>query len=296
MDSMTLKLGQVQLMVGRDKAENLRRACALIRRAAEQGAQLVMLPEMFCCPYENEMFRPNSEEQGGPAQQALSALSRELGIWIVGGTIPEREGKRLYNTCYVYDDQGRQAARHRKIHLFDVNVEGGQYFMESDTFAPGNDITLLDTPWGRLGLCVCFDLRFEELCRVMALEGARVLLAEDNELNMEIARFFLQELGAESVPVWNGQEALERFADSAPGEFDMILMDVMMPVMDGYEATRRIRALPRADAKTIPILAMTANAFSDDVRRSREAGMNAHLSKPLSEESLHRAMAEQVKK
>lgn len=128
------------------------------------------------------------------------------------------------------------------------------------------------------------------------VKGLRVLLAEDNELNMEIARFFLQELGAESVPVWNGQEALERFADSAPGEFDMILMDVMMPVMDGYEATRRIRALPRADAKTIPILAMTANAFSDDVRRSREAGMNAHLSKPLSEESLHRAMAEQVKK
>ena len=128
------------------------------------------------------------------------------------------------------------------------------------------------------------------------VKGLRVLLAEDNELNMEIARFFLQELGAESVPVWNGQEALERFADSAPGEFDMILMDVMMPVMDGYEATRHIRALPRADAKTIPILAMTANAFSDDVRRSREAGMNAHLSKPLSEESLHRAMAEQVKK
>lgn len=95
MDSMTLKLGQVQLMVGRDKAENLRRACALIRRAAEQGAQLVMLPEMFCCPYENEMFRPNSEEQGGPAQQALSALSRELGIWIVGGTIPEQEGEEV---------------------------------------------------------------------------------------------------------------------------------------------------------------------------------------------------------
>lgn len=95
MDSMTLKLGQVQLMVGRDKAENLRRACVLIRRAAEQGAQLVMLPEMFCCPYENEMFRPNSEEQGGPVQQALSALSRELGIWIVGGTIPEREGEEV---------------------------------------------------------------------------------------------------------------------------------------------------------------------------------------------------------
>ena len=123
MDSMTLKLGQVQLMVGRDKAENLRRACVLIRRAAEQGAQLVMLPEMFCCPYENEMFRPNSEEQGGPAQQALSALSRELGIWIVGGTIPEREGKKLYELARR-GQEVEQAARHRKIHLFDVNVEG----------------------------------------------------------------------------------------------------------------------------------------------------------------------------
>lgn len=155
MDSMTLKLGQIQLMVGRDKAENLRRACVLIRRAAEQGAQLVMLPEMFCCPYENEMFRPNSEEQGGPAQQALSALSRELGIWIVGGTIPEREGERLYNTCYVYDDQGRQAARHRKIHLFDVNVEGGDSTSWSPTPSPPETTSPCWIPRGAGWGCAC---------------------------------------------------------------------------------------------------------------------------------------------
>ena len=128
------------------------------------------------------------------------------------------------------------------------------------------------------------------------VKGLKALVAEDNDLNMEIAQFFLQELGMVSVPVWNGQEAVERFAASEPGEFDVILMDVMMPVMDGYEATRRIRALPREDAATVPILAMTANAFSDDVRRSREAGMNAHLSKPLNEESLRRAIAEQTRK
>ena len=170
-----MRIALIQMPVLPDKVKNIQTACGKIREAAKNGADFAVLPEMFCCPYENEMFRPNSEEQGGPAQQALSALSRELGIWIVGGTIPEREGKRLYNTCYVYDDQGRQAARHRKIHLFDVNVEGGQYFMESDTFAPGNDITLLDTPWGRLGLCVCFDLRFEELARCMCLRGAKVI-------------------------------------------------------------------------------------------------------------------------
>ena len=83
----------------------------------------------------------------------------------------------MYNTSFVFDPQGACVARHRKMHLFDIDVEGGQRFRESDTLSPGNDVTLFDTPWGRMGLCICFDLRFEELCRVMALEGARVLLA-----------------------------------------------------------------------------------------------------------------------
>ena len=163
------------MRVTRDKAENIAAACRLIRRAAEQGAEFVMLPEMFCCPYENGAFRPYGEEQGGPAQRALSALAAELGIWIVGGSIPELEGNRVYNTSFVYDSAGRQVARHRKMHLFDISVEGGQTFRESDTLSPGGEITVFDTPWGKMGLCICFDLRFEELARLMALRGARVI-------------------------------------------------------------------------------------------------------------------------
>lgn len=171
----TLTVAQVQMPVVRDKDANIAAACRLIRRAAKTGAELVMLPEMFCCPYENNAFRPYGEPLGGPAQQALSALAKELKIWIIGGSVPELEGERVYNTCFVYNPDGQQVARHRKMHLFDIHVEGGQSFRESDTLSPGNDITVFDSPWGRLGLCICFDLRFEELVRVMTLQGARAI-------------------------------------------------------------------------------------------------------------------------
>ena len=171
----TLTVAQVQMRVTRDKAENIAAACRLICRAAEQRAEFVMLPEMFCCPYENSAFRPYGEEQDGPAQRALSALAAALGIWIVGGSIPELEGNRVYNTAFVDGSSGRQVARHRKMHLFDISVEGGQTFRESDTLSPGGEITVFDTPWGKMGLCICFDLRFEELARLMALRGARVI-------------------------------------------------------------------------------------------------------------------------
>ena len=123
-----------------------------------------------------------------------------------------------------------------------------------------------------------------------SLDGVTVLLTEDNALNMEIAQFFLQDAGADIIQAWNGQQALDIFQSSRPGEIDVILMDVMMPVMNGLEATRRIRALPRPDAKTVPILAMTANVFADDVAQCRQAGMTDHLSKPLGEEKLRRAI------
>lgn len=123
------------------------------------------------------------------------------------------------------------------------------------------------------------------------LKGTRILLVEDNELNMEIAEFMLEDGGAVVLKAWNGKEAIEIFEKSEPGEIDLIMMDIMMPVMDGLEATRRIRKLNRADAATIPIVAMTANAFSDDIRRSREAGMNEHLSKPLEMEKIIRTAA-----
>lgn len=171
-----LRIAQVQMSVTRNKDENIHRAARMIRQAAEQGAELAMLPEMFCCPYENAAFRPYGEAEGGPAQQALSALAGELGIWIVGGSVPELEDEKVYNTSYVYDSSGRQVARHRKMHLFDIDVEGGQRFMESDTLSTGNEVTVFDTPWGRMGLCICFDLRFEELSRLMTLQGAQIIL------------------------------------------------------------------------------------------------------------------------
>ena len=113
------------------------------------------------------------------------------------------------------------------------------------------------------------------------LQGIRLLLVEDNELNMEIAQFLLEGEGVTVMKAWNGQAAVEKFASMAPGSCDVILMDVMMPVLNGLDATKAIRAMDRPDAKTIPIFAMTANAFADDEERSREVGMNEHITKPL---------------
>ena len=111
--------------------------------------------------------------------------------------------------------------------------------------------------------------------------GRRFLLVEDNELNMEIAEFMLQNEGAVVKKTWNGQEAVEIFEKSRPDEFDVILMDIMMPVMNGYEAAKMIRSMDREDAKTIPIIAMTANAFTEDRIKAKEAGMDEHISKPI---------------
>ena len=119
-----------------------------------------------------------------------------------------------------------------------------------------------------------------------SIRGMHILLAEDNELNMEIAEFMLQNEGAVVTKAWNGQEAVELFEKSRSGKFDVILMDIMMPVMNGYEATKRIRSLDREDAKEVPIIAMTANAFTEDRIRAKEAGMNEHVAKPVDGELL----------
>ena len=170
-----MRVALIQMPVTADREGNIAAACRSIREAAAQGADFAVLPEMFCCPYQNDCFRPYGEAEGGPAQAALSALAAELGIYIVGGTLPELEGDRVYNTCYVYDRRGRRIAKHRKAHLFDIDVQGGQRFRESDTFSPGDQITTFETEFGTMGLCVCFDLRFEELARCMCLRGAQVI-------------------------------------------------------------------------------------------------------------------------
>ena len=127
------------------------------------------------------------------------------------------------------------------------------------------------------------------------ISGMRFLVAEDNELNLEIVEFLLSEQGAEVVSAQNGLEAVEKFKESDEGTYDAILMDLMMPVMDGFTATEKIRALDRPDAKTIPIIAMTANAFKEDEEKCLGAGMNAHLAKPLEFDKLKRTIAALVR-
>lgn len=129
----------------------------------------------------------------------------------------------------------------------------------------------------------------------ISIHGIRILLVEDNELNMEIARSLLEGEGAEVIPAMNGQEALEQFSGSTPGDYQLILMDVMMPVMDGLEAARQIRKLDRPDAADIPIFAMTANSFIEDIQKSKDAGMNEHFTKPLDMDALVKAIYQYCK-
>ncbi len=170
-----MRVALIQMPVTDDKALNIKTACDGIREAAATGIDFAVLPEMFCSPYQNSCFRAFGEEAGGPAQTALSALAAELGIYIVGGSIPELCDGNVYNTSYVYDRKGNQIAKHRKVHLFDIDVVGGQRFFESDTLTRGDSITTFETEFGTMGLCICFDMRFEELGRCMCLRGAKAI-------------------------------------------------------------------------------------------------------------------------
>jgi predicted amidohydrolase len=138
---------------------------------------------MFACPYETGNFPLYAEPEGGPSWQALSALAKKHHIYLSAGSMPEfgpgaegQTGRRVYNTAYVFDRGGRQIGKHRKAHLFDINVTGGQCFRESDTLSPGNQITCFDTEFGKVGLCVCYDFRFPETARLMAQDGAKLIL------------------------------------------------------------------------------------------------------------------------
>ena len=168
-----MRAALIQMPVTADKSENLETACLRLREAKARGADIAVLPEMFCCPYDNACFRSYGETQGGEVQRALSALAAELELYVVGGSLPELEGDRVYNTSFVYGRKGELLAKHRKAHLFDIDVEGGQRFRESDVLSPGSAVTTFETEFGTMGLCICFDFRFEELARCMCLRGAK---------------------------------------------------------------------------------------------------------------------------
>lgn len=170
-----MKIGLCQMPVSEDRNENFHTMQNMVRQAAGEGCQFAVLPEMWNCPYADEWFPRRAEQEGGETWRLLRDTARAYGVYLVGGSVPERSGGALYNTCYVFDPAGTQIAKHRKVHLFDIDVPGGQRFMESDTFTAGENYTVFDTPYGRVGAAICFDIRFAELFRIMALEGAKLI-------------------------------------------------------------------------------------------------------------------------
>lgn len=172
-----MRVVQIQLLVDTNKERNLEKLRAEVKKAAECGADLVTAGEMFDCPYVTSEFPEYAEKTGEATWQALSSMAAEYHVYLSAGSVPERDDQgHIFNTAYVFDRNGKQIAAHRKVHLFDVDIQGGQYYKESDTLTPGNCCTVFDTEFGRMGICICFDCRFPEFVRLMALQGAGIIL------------------------------------------------------------------------------------------------------------------------
>lgn len=158
------------------KEENINKAQKMICEAADRGARIVALPEMFNCPYNNKHFREYAESfPEGKTIKMLSSTAKEKNIYLVGGSIPEIEDDKIYNTCFIFDNNVKLVGKHRKVHLFDINIKNGVKFMESEVLSSGNEITLVDSPWGKVGVVICYDIRFPEIIRLMALKGAKII-------------------------------------------------------------------------------------------------------------------------
>ncbi|KAG8495461.1 hypothetical protein CXB51_013093 [Gossypium anomalum] len=177
---LSFKIGICQLAVTPDKERNIQHARKAIEEAAQKGAQLVVLPEIWNSPYSNDSFPVYAEDidaghDASPSTAMLSEVSSRLKITVVGGSIPERCRDKLYNTCCVFGTDGKLKAKHRKIHLFDIDIPGKITFMESKTLTAGETPTIVDTDVGRIGVGICYDIRFQELAMIYASRGAHLL-------------------------------------------------------------------------------------------------------------------------
>lgn len=170
-----MKILLLQPKVTDDKSANLAKVEKLLEDEQTNDLDFLVLPEMFNCPYEAKKFDDYAEEIPGPTTDLLSRLASEHGIYIVGGSIPERSGTEVYNTSPVLDPTGKIIGTHRKIHLFRVNYPGKIQFDESKYLKGGNKQTVLETKFGSIGIAICYDLRFPELLRGMAKAGSRVI-------------------------------------------------------------------------------------------------------------------------
>ena len=171
-----IKIAAIQMSTVADKMENVRTVEAYLEKIKDENPDFVILPEMFCCPYQTENFPIYAEKEGGPVWQQLSGYAKQYGIYLIGGSMPEKDAEgNVYNTSYIFDREGKQIGKHRKVHLFDIDIKGGQTFKESDTLTAGDSDTVFDTEFGKIGVMLCFDIRFPELSRMMVNDGAKVI-------------------------------------------------------------------------------------------------------------------------
>ena len=181
-----IKIALCQMNVVDNKEENIKKAIQMIRDSKKQGADLAVLPEMFNCPYENEKFIEYGEEfEDSPTLNRIAETAKEEDIHVLAGSIPEiemslaedeKDEKSIYNTSVLFDNHGKILGKHRKMHLFDIDVKGKIYFKESDTLSAGSNVTVIETELAKIGIGICYDIRFVELSRIMALNGAEILI------------------------------------------------------------------------------------------------------------------------
>ena len=171
-----IKLALCQMNVVDSKEKNLNKASSMIIDAVGKNVDFIVLPEMFNCPYSNEKFIEYAEEEKtSETLLEMSKLACKNNVYILAGSIPEKDGNNLFNTSYLFNRNGEIIAKHRKMHLFDIDVKGKITFKESDVLTEGDEFTIADTEFGKIGIGICYDIRFPELARIMAQEGASIL-------------------------------------------------------------------------------------------------------------------------
>lgn len=172
-----MKIAQIQMPVLPNKIDAMLLVKSIIEKEVPKDVDLITLPEMFCTPYEIDKFPLYAEREGQKIWQECSKLAKEKHCYLSAGSVAEvDEEGNVYNSAYVFDRAGLQIAKHRKMHLFDIQIKGGQHFKESATLTPGNSITTFESEFCTMGICVCYDFRFPELSRLMALKGAKIIL------------------------------------------------------------------------------------------------------------------------
>jgi len=183
----SVRFSMCQINVTEDKKENIATARKAVAEAAAQGGQLVVLPEIWNGPYAASSFPKYAEPipataaelsaEANPSTFMLAQVAKQHKVWLIGGSISERspDGK-IYNTCLVFNSEGEIVAKHRKVHLFDINIPGRITFKESETLSPGDNCTTFDSPWGKVGVGICYDMRFAELALLMRRQGCKLLV------------------------------------------------------------------------------------------------------------------------